>query len=71
MHAFRTPTGIPRGTINLRSRRAYNPSWAGGASGGGPPPPFPPIRPLAVPMLWSCRRHNLQNAVECTLRDSP
>eukprot|EP00208_Stichococcus_sp_RCC1054_P002855 CAMPEP_0206140740 /NCGR_PEP_ID=MMETSP1473-20131121/10503_1 /ASSEMBLY_ACC=CAM_ASM_001109 /TAXON_ID=1461547 /ORGANISM="Stichococcus sp, Strain RCC1054" /LENGTH=567 /DNA_ID=CAMNT_0053535003 /DNA_START=347 /DNA_END=2050 /DNA_ORIENTATION=+ len=33
MGAFQTPTGIPRGTINLRTRRSYNPPWAGGASG--------------------------------------
>ena len=33
MFAFRTPTGIPHGTINLKSLRSYNPSWSGGASG--------------------------------------
>lgn len=33
MRAFDTPTGIPHGTINLKSLRSYNPSWAGGASG--------------------------------------
>lgn len=33
MFAFKTPTGIPHGTINLKSLRSYNPSWSGGASG--------------------------------------
>lgn len=33
MFAFDTPTGIPHGTINLKSLRSYNPSWSGGASG--------------------------------------
>jgi hypothetical protein len=37
MFAFKTPTGIPHGTINLKSLRSYNPSWSGGASGAALP----------------------------------
>ena len=33
MVAFRTPSGIPYGTLNFRSLSAYNPAWANGASG--------------------------------------
>jgi len=32
LFAFDTPTGLPYGTIGLRSGRRYNPGWAGGAS---------------------------------------
>ncbi|KAJ1633295.1 glycoside hydrolase [Pavlovales sp. CCMP2436] len=30
--AFNTPTGLPYGTVGLKSGRAYNPEWAQGAS---------------------------------------
>ena len=33
LEAYRTPTGIPRGTLNLQTLAASNPSWAAGASG--------------------------------------
>ena len=33
LEAYRTPSGIPRGTLNFRTLAASNPSWAGGASG--------------------------------------
>ena len=33
MLAFETPTGIPFGTLNFKSLRAYNPGWATGSSG--------------------------------------
>ncbi len=32
IHAFDSPTGLPFGTIGLRSKRKYNPDWCGGAS---------------------------------------
>ena len=32
MLAFKTPTGIPLGTLNMKSLRAYNPSWTYGSS---------------------------------------
>ncbi len=33
LEAYRTPTGIPRGTLNFKTLAASNPAWAGGASG--------------------------------------
>ena len=33
LEAYRTPSGIPRGTLNFKTLDATNPSWAGGASG--------------------------------------
>lgn len=33
MVAFETPTGIPLGTLNFKTLRAYNPGWAAGSSG--------------------------------------
>lgn len=33
MPAFDTPTGIPRGTINLGTQASAATSWAGGANG--------------------------------------
>ena len=33
MLAFKTPTGIPLGTLNMKSLRAYNPGWTYGSSG--------------------------------------
>ena len=33
LEAYRTPTGIPRGTLNFKTLAAHNPSWTGGASG--------------------------------------
>jgi len=32
LFAFDTPTGLPYGTVGLRSRKRYNPSWSKGAS---------------------------------------
>ncbi len=33
LEAYRTPSGIPRGTLNFRTLVSSNPGWAGGASG--------------------------------------
>jgi Glycosyl hydrolase family 47 len=33
MFAFTSRSGIPYGTVNLKTLRSYNPSWSGGASG--------------------------------------
>ena len=32
LFAFHTPTGLPYGTLGLKTRSRYNPSWANGAS---------------------------------------
>lgn len=57
MHAFDTPTGIPHGTINLKSLRSYNPSWSGGASGQWH------IHPKHYEITRPARHHQLQKPV--------